>query len=69
MGVSTIAEIEAAIQSLPSSQVEELATCLQAHRSQRGVMKQVEKWLPQARGAAVEGVTTERVISATRGEE
>jgi hypothetical protein len=67
--MSSILEIEAAIEKLPEPQVDQLADWLAARRQRRQTMSPVESWLQQARGAAVPGVTTENVLTATRGEE
>lgn len=67
--MSTIAEIEAAIEKLPPAQVEELAAWLEAVRVRRATPPAVERWLERARGAALPGVTTAGILAATRGEE
>ncbi|MFN7928142.1 MAG: hypothetical protein U0Y68_09375 [Blastocatellia bacterium] len=67
--MSTIAEIETAIAGLPPAQVEELADWLAAHRAQRAAQWAAEKWLQQARGAALPDTTTAEVMTLTRGEE
>lgn len=67
--MSNIAEIEAAIQNLPTRQVEELACWLQAFRQKRVTPPQVEGWLKHARGAAVPGKKTDEILAITRGEE
>jgi hypothetical protein len=64
--MSTIAEIEAAIENLSASQIEELAGWLDRLRSRRATGAQVETWLQQARGVAVQDVTTAGVMSLTR---
>lgn len=67
--MSTIAEIESAIERLPADDVEALAVWLEALR-RRGVTKPVaEAWLNQARGAARPGLSTADVMRITRGEE
>lgn len=67
--MSTIAEIESAIERLPAEDVEALAVWLEARRK-RGVAKPVaETWLKQARGAARPGVSTTDVMALTRGDE
>lgn len=68
-GMSSIAEIESAIEKLPASQVEELAGWLEAFRVKRAAAPAVEDWLQRARGAALSGVRTEDVMALTRGEE
>jgi len=67
--MSTIAEIETAIECLPASQVEELAIWLEAHRARRAAALATEAWLKRARGAARPDVTTAEVMALTRGEE
>ena len=67
--MSTVAEIEAAIQKLPAPQVDELAVWLENHRTQRATPPAVETWLTRARGAALPGVTATEVMMLTRGEE
>ena len=66
--MSSILEIEAAIEKLPGSQVDELAIWLEAHRSRRGQVAPVDGWFERARGAAIAGVTTADVLAITRGE-
>ncbi|HLG14278.1 MAG TPA: hypothetical protein VJH03_07220 [Blastocatellia bacterium] len=67
--MSTIGEIETAIENLPSPQVEELAIWLEAFRARRAARLPAETWLKQARGAARPGVTTAEVMALTRGDE
>jgi hypothetical protein len=67
--MSTIAEIEAAIENLAPGQVEELAQWLEALRTRRATLPQVETWLQRARGCAQPGITTANVMALTRGEE
>jgi hypothetical protein len=67
--MSTITEIEAAIERLPEPQVDELAAWLETLRKQRTPLPPVESWLNRAVGAAKPGVTTADVIALTRGEE
>jgi len=66
--MSTIAEIEAAIERLPAPQLEELARWLDARCRQRAGSQPVESWLQHARGAASPGVTTADVMALTRGD-
>jgi len=49
--MSTITEIESAIEQLPAQQVDELAAWLDRHRAARAAPTQLERWLMQARGA------------------
>jgi hypothetical protein len=67
--MSTIAEIEAAIERLPAPQVHELAEWLSKYRAERPAPVSVEIWLDTARGSARQGVTTKDVMTLTRGEE
>ena len=67
--MSNIAEIEAAIENLPAPQVEELAGWLEILRLKRTTPPPVETWLARARGAALPGETTAKVMALTRGEE
>lgn len=67
--MSTIAEIEAAIEHLPVPQVEELAIWLEAYRARRAAPVSAAAWLERARGAARPGVTTAEVMALTRDEE
>jgi hypothetical protein len=67
--MSTLTEIEAAIEQLPEPLVEELARWLEKRRTKPTKLPEVEAWLQTAGGAAVTGVTTDTVMAATRGEE
>ena len=68
--MSTIGEIETAIENLPLPQVEELALWLEAFRARGGAGPlPAETWLRHARGAARPGVTTAGVTALTRGDE
>ena len=67
--MSSVAEIEKAIEELPGTQVDELAGWLERHRVRRATPPPVESWLRRARGAARPGETTAKVIALTRGEE
>jgi hypothetical protein len=67
--MSSITEIEAAIENLPAPQVDELAGWLETFRARRATPPTVESWLKTARGAAAPGVTTAKVMALTRGEE
>jgi len=67
--MSTIAEIEDAIERLPAPQVEELIGWLEALRAKRAVPLPVESWLQRARGAAVPGATTAEVMALTRNDQ
>lgn len=67
--MTTITEIEAAIEKLPASQMDELAEWLEVLRVRRATSPPVENWLERARGAARPGTTTAMVMDLTRGEE
>ena len=66
--MSSIAEIENAIQKLPARQVDELAGWLEALRVKRATPLPIDSWLQRARGAALPGETTAKVMTLTRGE-
>lgn len=66
--MSTVAEIEAAIQRLPLTEVEKVAEWLETYRAQRSMAPQAEAWLERARGAARSGATTAEVMDLTRGD-
>jgi hypothetical protein len=67
--MSSIAEIENAIEKLPAPQVDELAGWLETLRVRRATPAPVESWLQRARGAALADETTAKVLALTRGEE
>ena len=67
--MSSIAEIESAIEKLPGPEVDELAGWLETLRVRRATLPPVEGWLQRARGAARHGETTAKVMALTRGEE
>ena len=67
--MSSIAEIEHAIEKLPAAQVEELAGWFERFRAKRATPLAVEGWLQRARGAARNGITTASIMTLTRGEE
>ena len=67
--MSSVAEIENAIEKLPAPQVDELAGWLETLRVRRATPVSVESWLQRARGAALPGETTAKVLALTRGEE
>ena len=69
LAMSTIAEIEAAIERLPAPQVDERAGWLERLRWRRTTPPPVESWLKSARGAAIPGVTTANLMTLTRSEE
>ena len=67
--MSSIAEIESAIEKLPAPQVEELAGWLETLRVRRATPPPVESWLQRARGTALPGETTAKVMALIRGQE
>jgi hypothetical protein len=67
--MSSIADIEKAIEKLPPADVEVLADWLERLRARRATPPPVESWLQRARGAARNGITTASIMSLTRGEE
>lgn len=67
--MSSIVEIESAIERLPAPQIEELAGWLANLRARRAKAPPVDTWLQRARGAALPGATTTAVQKLTRGEE
>ena len=69
VAMSTITEIEAAIERLPEPQVDELVAWLEKFRALRTAPPPLESWLKRAVGAAKPGVTTADVMALTRGEE
>jgi len=66
--MTTLAEIEAAIQKLTAPQVDELAQWLETLRARRLPSTPVDDWLQSARGVAPKDVTTAQVLDSTRGE-
>ena len=67
--MSNIAEIENAIEKLTAPHVDELAGWLETLRARQATPPPVESWLQRARGAALPGETTAKVLALTRGEE
>jgi hypothetical protein len=67
--MSSVAEIEAAIEKLPEQQVDQLARWFEAFRQERATPPPVENWLQSARGAAKADLKTEDVMKLTRSEE
>ncbi len=67
--MSNVAEIEAAIEQLPITQVDQLVRWLEDYRRRRAAPAPVENWLLHARGAAIPGMKTKDVMRLTRGEE
>lgn len=64
--MTTVTEIEAAIERLPSEKVEELAVWLQSFLARRASSSGVDEWLNRARGTAIVGVTTDEILALTR---
>ena len=67
--MSTLAEIEQAIEALPPNDVEALAAWLETRRQQGPANGFLERWLQRARGAATTGMTTDAILAQSRGEE
>ena len=67
--MSGIVEIENAIEKLPAPQVDELAAWLEKLRTRWTTPAPVDLWLESARGAALPGETTAKLMALTRGEE
>lgn len=69
--MSTIAEIEAAIEQLPETDTEGIAHWLDQRQSRHRVpsSSSIDHWLDTACGAAVRGATTAGVLATTRGED
>lgn len=66
--MNRIKKIENAIECLSAAEVAELAAWMEQFQARRTVLPAAEDWLQRARGVAVSGVTTERVIALTRGD-
>ena len=64
--MSSILEIEAAIEKLPIHQLDELAVWLESLRVRRDAPAPVENWLLRASGKALPGLTTAQVMALTR---
>ncbi len=67
--MSSLVEIETAIEKLPDPQVDELAGWLESLRRRRTAPLAIEGWLKRARGAALPGQTTAKLMALTRAEE
>ncbi len=67
--MSTLTEIESAIERLSPVQLAELADWLEQFRKKRATAPPVEAWLKRARGAARPGLTTAEIMALTRGDE
>ncbi len=72
-GMSTLAEIEQAIETLPPPQVEELAVWLEQRRFQKAAAnaehKEFRAWLAASTGLAKGKLTTDERMRETRGED
>ena len=66
--MSSVAEIEAAIERLPKPQVDQLARWFETFLQGRSTPPPVEHWLKSARGAAKSDLKTEDVMKMSRGE-
>ena len=67
--MSTLSEIEAAIEKLPEPQIDELAQWFSQRLAMKGRPAGLDEWITRARGAAKLGVTTDSIMSETRGED
>ena len=71
--MSTLTEIEAAVDQLPPRQQQELYASLGARleaRPRKSLSpEQLEEWFRTARGAGKPGMTTDEIMAMTRGEE
>jgi hypothetical protein len=67
--MSSVAEIEAAIEKLPLPQVDQLAHWLEGFLQRRVSTPALENWLLNAKGSAVLDSQTQAIMNLTRGEE
>jgi hypothetical protein len=76
--MSTLAEIEQAIETLPPPQVEELAAWLEQRRRQKaaapsaaepGRTRPLPDWLERSIGTTTTGLSTDEILRETRGED
>ncbi len=67
--MSSVAEIEAAIEKLPAQQVNQLATWFESFRQRRPSDAVIQNWLNSARGKATPGSETLQIQKLTRSEE
>lgn len=67
--MSSVAEIEAAIEKMSVPQVEQLAHWLEGFLQRRVSTPALENWLLNAKGAAVPDAQTQAIMKLTRGEE
>ena len=66
--MSTVSEIEAAIESLSAADFDELAAWMVAKSSLVPSPAETERWLQQAVGVAKEGASTDTLMDLSRGE-
>ncbi len=66
--MSSVAEIEAAIEKLPVPQVDQLAHWVEGFIQRRVSTPDLENWLLNAKGAAVPDAQTQAIMSLTRGQ-
>lgn len=67
--MSTLAEIEKAIEALPPQDVDELVAWIESRKSGGTRGLPFERWLERARGAATTGLSTDAILAQTRGED
>jgi hypothetical protein len=67
--MSSVAEIEAAIEKLPVPEVDQLAHWLEGFLQRRVSTPALGTWLLNAKGAAVPDAQTQAIMNLTRGEE
>ena len=67
--MSSVAEIEAAIEKLPLPQVDQLAHWLEGFLQRPVSTPTLENWLLNAKGAVVPDSQTQAIMNLTRGEE
>ena len=67
--MSSVAEIEAAIEKLPVPQVDQLAHWLEGFLQRRVSTPALENWFLDAQGEAVPDAQTQAIMNLTRGEE
>lgn len=67
--MSSVAEIEAAIEKLSVPQVDQLAHWLEVFLQRRVSTPTLENWLLNAKGAAIPDSRTQAIMNLTRGEE
>ena len=67
--MTTLLEIKAAIRRLSKSDVDDLIAWLRNLRASQAEETQVQDWLRLAIGAAKPSFSTDKIMTATRGEE